>query len=66
MKLKDIVCNRNFDVNCNYVVVWNDDGECLWDSSVMGTLCEDDRICTMNVTYMTIDTNRMCLVIEVE
>ena len=40
MKLKDFIANRDFDVNADYEIyhgVWNDGGECIWDS-VMGRL----------------------------
>ena len=46
MKLKDFIANRDFDVNADYEIyhgVWNDGGECIWDS-VMGRLSQDDLI----------------------
>ena len=56
LKLKDVVCNRNFDVNCEYDVyygVHDDGGELLWSSSKDGKLCEDDPVVNMNISYMT-------------
>ena len=67
MKLKDFIANRDFDVNADYEIyhrVWNDGGECIWDS-VMGRLSQDDLIAQYNITYITVDINTRKIIIEV-
>ena len=67
MKLKDFIANRNFDVNADYKVyhgIWNDGGECIWDS-IMGRLSQDDLVAQYDISYVTTDdTGR--IIIEVE
>ena len=67
MKLKDFIANRDFDVNAEYKIyrgVWNDNGECIWDS-VMGRLSQDDLIAQYNITYITVDIDTRKIIIEV-
>lgn len=67
MKLKDFVANRDFDVNADYEIyhgVWNDGGECIWDSN-MGRLSQDDLIAQYNITYITVDVSTGNIIIEV-
>ena len=67
MKLKDFIANRDFDVNAEYKIyhgVWNDGGECIWDS-VMGRLSQDDLIAQYNITYITVDIDTKKIIIEV-
>lgn len=68
MKLKDFITNRNFDVNAEYKIyhgIWNDDGECIWDSTKDGRLSEDDFISQYNITYVTVDVDTRQIVIEI-
>lgn len=63
----DIVCNRNFDVNCEYEVylgVHDDGGELLWSSCKDGKLTEDDLVAGMCVSYITVDT-KLRIIFEV-
>ena len=67
MKLKDFIANRDFDVNADYEIyhgIWNDGGECIWDS-VMGRLSQDDLIAQYNITYITVDVDTRKIIIEV-
>lgn len=67
LKLKDVVCNRNFDVNCEYEVylgVHDDGGELLWSSQKDGKLSEDDPVANMSISYMTVDT-KLRIIFEV-
>lgn len=66
IKLADILCNREFDVNCNYKVyygTWDDSGELLWDSTTQGRIDEDNDIASYTVSYITVNNNY--LIVEV-
>lgn len=68
MKLRELVNNRNFDINADYKVyygTWNDGGELFWSSRQNGKLTDDDLISAYDITYMTVDTDTSEIVIEV-
>lgn len=72
MLIKDLICNDDFDVNCNYAIydcrntdkTW-DESECLYNSLYHtddNTIA--DWILNLNIGYLTIDIHRKCLIIE--
>lgn len=66
MKLKELIANSNFDINCHYQIyngTWDNGGERLWDSLKDGKVCEDDIYANDTVTYVTIHDN--VLIIEI-
>lgn len=68
MKLKELIANRDFDVNAEYNIyygVWNDGGECMWDSTQDGRLSHDDVIAQYDITYITVDVTTRKIIIEV-
>lgn len=72
MLIKDLICNDDFDVNCNYAIydcrntdkTW-DESKCIyqsWHPTYNDTI--DNWILSLNIGYITIDTTRKCLIIE--
>lgn len=72
MLIKDLICNDDFDVNCNYAIydcrntdkTW-DESECLYNSLYRtddNTIA--DWILNLNIGYITIDIHCKCLIIE--
>ena len=67
MKVRELIANRDFDISAEYKVyhgVWNDGGECIWDS-VMGRLSQDDLIAQYDITYITVNIDARKIIIEV-
>lgn len=67
MLIKDLICNDNFDVNCNYAIydcrnnkTWHETKRIYYSN------CDTiaDWILNLSIGYITIDTKRKCLVIE--
>lgn len=68
MLIKDLICNNDFDVNCNYAIydcrntnkTWHEAKRIYYSS--YDTIA--DWILNLSIGYITIDTTRKCLVIE--
>lgn len=70
IKVKDIINNPNFDCNCKVEIydgneyAWNDGQNTkLWSSFEHDSFPDDD-IMNRTISYMTIDAQRKCLIIE--
>lgn len=68
MLIKDLICNNDFDINCNYAIYDCRNTDKTWNETKCVYHSDDDEIAAwvlnLSVGYITIDTTRKCLVIE--
>jgi len=66
MLVGDLIYSEDFDANCNFAVykgIWNEGGELLWNSKTGKPSCAlRDR----EIKYLTIDVDRLEIVIEIK
>lgn len=69
IKIKQLIDNSNFDVNCQYEIYDCSSG-ITWQetkpaySTHRDTKAPSDELCELYVCYITIDVNRKTLIIE--